>query len=70
MKPKKNFEKDLNRNRGLYFVISLMFILGLVYIVLELKTQDDTKGFDLGKSPNAEIIKIDSSVILETEAIK
>jgi len=26
MKPKKNFEKDLNRNRGLYFVISLMSI--------------------------------------------
>ncbi len=37
MEPKKNPKKDINRNRGLYFVSGLALILLLTYVALELK---------------------------------
>lgn len=40
MEPKKNPKKDLNRNRGLYFLTGLTLILLLTYVALEWKTYD------------------------------
>ena len=37
MEPKKNPKKDMNRNRGLYFVSGLALILLLTYVALEWK---------------------------------
>lgn len=48
MKLKKNPEKDLNLKRGLYFLISLLLVLLIIYIALEWKSDIDTFGFDLG----------------------
>jgi len=40
MKPKKNPKKDLNKNRGLYFVSGLALIMMLAYVALEWKSYD------------------------------
>ncbi len=40
MKPKKNPDKDLNKNRGLYFIAGLALIMLLAYTALEWKTYD------------------------------
>jgi len=66
MKLKKNPHKDLNLKRGLYFILSLLFILILLYIILEWKTEDDTKGYDISSFPNKELIDEDTIVIIET----
>ncbi len=41
MKPKKNPKTDLNRNRGLYFVMGLAAVMALAYVALEWKTYQD-----------------------------
>lgn len=68
MRLKKNPHKDLNRKRSLYFIFSLLLILALIYITLEWKTEDDNKGYDVESFPNKELIKKDSTVVLETQA--
>lgn len=68
MRLKKNPRKDLNRKRSLYFILGLLLILALIYITLEWKTEDDNKGYDVGSFPNKELIKKDSTVVLETQA--
>ncbi len=40
MKPKKNPQKDLNKNQGLCFILGLTLIMLLVYVALEWKTYD------------------------------
>ncbi|HET8737059.1 MAG TPA: energy transducer TonB, partial [Pricia sp.] len=40
MEPKKNPKSDVGRNSGLYFVIGLALVMGLVYGALEWKTYD------------------------------
>jgi protein TonB len=40
METKKNPKKDLNRNSGLYFVVGLTLVLGLVYLALEWRTYE------------------------------
>ncbi|MEO9894459.1 energy transducer TonB [Aurantibacter sp.] len=40
MELKKNPKKDLNKNRGLYFVAGLALIMLLTYVALEYKTYD------------------------------
>lgn len=68
MRLKKNHDKDLNRKRGLYFVLAIVLILALIYIALEWKTEVDNEGFDVGALPNKELVKKDSTVVLETRA--
>lgn len=68
MKFKKNPQKDLTRKRGLYFILGLLLVLVLIYITLEWKTEDDNKGYDVGSFPNKELIKKNSTVVLETQA--
>ncbi len=41
MEPKKNPSKDLNKNRGLYFVTGLALIMLLTYVALEWKFYDE-----------------------------
>ena len=38
MKPKKNPQKDLNKKSGMFFVIGLLLVLGMVYTALEWKS--------------------------------
>lgn len=68
MRLKKNHDKDLNRKRGLYFILGLLLILALIYIALEWKTEDDNKGYDVGSFPNKELKTKDSTIVLETQA--
>lgn len=70
MKPKKNLTKDLNRKRGLYFVIGLVLLLALIYTALEWKTPFDDGGYDMDKSIEDVQKQPDSSVILRTKATK
>lgn len=42
MQPKKNPKVDLNRNRSLFFVISLCLVLFLSWKLIEWKTYDKT----------------------------
>ncbi|QCW98955.1 energy transducer TonB [Aggregatimonas sangjinii] len=46
MKPKKNPKTDLNRNRGLYFVMGLATVMALAYVALEWKSYDTTFKYD------------------------
>ncbi|SHJ45538.1 energy transducer TonB [Pseudozobellia thermophila] len=52
MEPKKNRMSDLNRNRGLYFVLGLLFVMLLTLVALEWKTYD--RGLDYDISMNVE----------------
>ena len=40
MQQKKNPKADLNKNRNLYFVIGLSFVLGLTWWAIESKTYE------------------------------
>ncbi|MDA9192865.1 energy transducer TonB [Flavobacteriaceae bacterium] len=46
MQPKKNPEADLNKNRNLYFVIGLTFVLAITWGAVEYKTYDRQLNFD------------------------
>ena len=46
MQPKKNPEADLNKNRNLYFVIGLTFVLGITWGAVEYKSYDRQLNFD------------------------
>jgi len=61
MRPKKNHDKDLNRKRGLYFILGLVLILALIYIALEWKIEEDNGGYDIGTSARIEA-NVSSSV--------
>ncbi|WP_273567909.1 energy transducer TonB [Maribacter halichondriae] len=55
MEPKKNPKKDVNRNRGLYFIAGLALVLLLTFVALEWKTYDK-KIYDVGmNSPDTGI---------------
>ncbi len=64
MKPKKNFNKDLNRRRSLYFAGSLTAMLTICYIALEWKTATNNYGYET----NTAIQKEKSAIILHTVA--
>lgn len=68
MKLNKNYDNDLNRKRGLYFILGLLLILTLSYIALEWKSDIDTNEFDVGTTPSIEVTAKDSKVALETKA--
>ena len=40
MQPNKNPNADLNKNRNLYFVIGLTFVLGITWCAVEHKSYD------------------------------
>ena len=46
MQPKKNPKADLNKNRNLYFVIGLTFVLGITWGAVEYKSYDRQLNFD------------------------
>ena len=46
MQPKKNPKADLNKNRNLYFVIGLTFVLGVTWGAVEYKSYDRQLNFD------------------------
>jgi protein TonB len=48
MRPKKNPQKDLNKKSGLFFVVGLLLVLGMVYTALEWKSFDRIKYDDIG----------------------
>ena len=48
MRPKKYPNTDLNRNQGLYFVISLTAVMALAYVALEWKSYDPINKYDTG----------------------
>ena len=46
MKPKKNPKNDLNRNKGLYFVMGLCLVMAIAYVALEWKSYDTINIYD------------------------
>lgn len=57
MELKKNPKKDLNRNRGLYFVAGLALIMMLAYVALEWKTYDNNATYDVTMNVADELIE-------------
>ncbi|MBM1108163.1 energy transducer TonB [Aurantibacter crassamenti] len=57
MKPKKNPQKDLNKNRGLYFVSGLALIMLLTYVALEWKFYDKIDYVSANMNPVDELIE-------------
>ena len=47
MEPKKNPKADLRKNSGLYFVVGLAIVMGLVYAAFEWKTYDEVNEYDI-----------------------
>jgi len=47
MELKKSPKADLRKNSGLYFVLGLAIVMGLVYMALEWKTYDKTETYDI-----------------------
>ncbi len=70
MKIKKNLEKDLNQQRGLFFAIAIVFVLAFIYMLLEWKSAENYRGYDIKVEQRTGIKKNDSSIQLETKAIK
>jgi hypothetical protein len=70
MEQKKNPTKDLNRKRGLYFVIGLVLLLALLYMALEWKSPFDDGGYDLDEPIEDAQHGNDSTIILKTKATK
>jgi len=57
MEPKKNPKKDLNKNRGLYFVSGLALIMMLTYVALEWKTYENDHDYDLSMNVADELLE-------------
>jgi len=57
MELKKNPKKDLNKNRGLYFVAGLALIMMLAYVALEWKSYDKTNDYDVAMNIADELIE-------------
>ncbi|WP_209405624.1 energy transducer TonB [Pseudozobellia sp. WGM2] len=57
MKPKKNPRLDLNRNRGIYFLLGLLFVLALTLMAFEWKTYDDDHGYIISMNVEDELIE-------------
>jgi len=70
MKTKKHLEKDLNQQRGLFFVIAIVFVMAFIYMALEWKSAESHHGYDIKVEQRAGRKKNDSSIQLETKAIK
>ncbi|TDT38710.1 protein TonB [Maribacter spongiicola] len=47
MRPKKNPQNDLNKKSGMFFVIGLLLVLGMVYTALEWKSFDPIYDIDV-----------------------
>lgn len=57
MEPKKNPKKDLNKNRGLYFVSGLALIMMLTYVALEWKTYDSNQDYNIAMNITDDLIE-------------
>lgn len=55
MKPKKNPQKDLNRNRPIYFLFGLLFVLMLTLAAFEWKTYDHSYDYDISMNIEDEL---------------
>lgn len=65
MELKKNPKKDLNKNRGLYFVAGLALIMSLAYVALEWKTYDREICYDCISMNEPDIIEEEIPPIIE-----
>lgn len=67
MRPKKNPQKDLNKKSGMFFVIGLLLVLGMVYTALEWKSFDPLKEYEVAFNKTDE--SIDEEIpVFELEA--
>ena len=66
MKPKKNPNKDLNKNKSLYFFTGLALAMLLTYIALEWKTYDTTNSYETSMNVIDELIEEVPILILKT----
>ena len=57
MEPKKNPKKDLNKDRGLYFLAGLALVLLMTYCALEWKTYSDNHDYDVAMNVADELIE-------------
>ena len=57
MELKKNPKKDLNRNRGLYFVSGLLLIMLLTYCALEWKSYDQVNQYETAMNVPDDLIE-------------
>ncbi|WP_339841221.1 energy transducer TonB [uncultured Maribacter sp.] len=57
MKPKKNPQKDLNKNSTTYFVFGLLLVLSMVYVALEWKTFEPEINYDYSMNTPEGIIE-------------
>ncbi len=57
MKPKKKLNKDLNKNRGLYFFTGLTLVMLSTYVALEWKTYDNSYNYDISMNIVDELIE-------------
>ena len=57
MELKKNPKKDLNKNRGLYFVSGLALIMLLAYVALEWKTYDNNHDYEVAMNVADDLIE-------------
>lgn len=62
MKPKKNPQKDLSKNSGIYFAFGLLIVLFLSFIALEWKSYEPTTGYD--------VVFNNAENIIEEEAVE
>lgn len=57
MEAKKNPKSDLNRDRGLYFVLALLFVMLLTLIAFEWKTYENTLDYDISMNVEDQLLE-------------
>ncbi|WP_036156323.1 energy transducer TonB [Maribacter forsetii] len=67
MRPKKNPQKDLNKKSGMFFVVGLLLVLGMVYTALEWKSFDPIYDIDVALNDVDDSIDDEEVPIFEIE---
>ncbi|AYN66826.1 energy transducer TonB [Euzebyella marina] len=57
MEPKKNQNVDINRNRNLYFLLSLLLVLAITLMAFEWKTYDKTYDYDISMNISDDLVE-------------
>jgi protein TonB len=69
MEVKKHHKHNIDKNSGLYFSLGLAFVLFLTYLILEWKTYDDAKDWDIELS-QVEELDLDLVPVIKLEKPK